>query len=91
MPAWSTSENRTGSSYTNAGTTGYVLAGRCSRTPHDAGTPGQGGASFSSSIVTAARGYSSWILRADRAGERLEQLVASSCVPSATTTSLTFQ
>ena len=34
----------------------HVRAGRCSLTPHDAGTPGQGGASFSSSIDTAARG-----------------------------------
>jgi hypothetical protein len=37
-------------------------AGNTSRTPHDAGTPGHGGASFSSSITTCARGYSSWIL-----------------------------
>ena len=31
-------------------------AGSTSRTPHAAGTPGQGGASFSSSIATRARG-----------------------------------
>jgi hypothetical protein len=33
-------------------------------TPHAAGTPGQGGASFSSWIVTAAAGYSSCTRRA---------------------------
>ena len=57
---------------------------------HAAGTPGQGGASFSSSIVTAACGYSSWILPPIAPASASSSLNVV-FVPCATTISLTFQ
>ena len=64
--------------------------GRVIRTPHDAGTPGQGGASLSSSTVIAQSGYSSAIAAAI-APARASISLNVDVVPSRTTVSLTFQ
>src|SRR5262249_13069734 len=66
------------------------FASRCNFTPHAAGTPGHGGASFSSSIATAACGYISWILPAIAPASASSRRNVD-FVPSPTTISLTFQ